>query len=99
MDFFIQLIIFSLIVFILLAIPKFFSKSKNKQLIIKRNLNLQEKIVLISGLTILVIGIISIYFYAERNERSILILNLGVIMIMLQQFVLGIIRRKKVKPD
>lgn len=47
-----------------------------------------EIIVRISGFIILIIGIISIYFNAERNEGGILVLILGAIMIVLQQFVL-----------
>ncbi|MFB7142418.1 hypothetical protein ACFCYN_22660 [Gottfriedia sp. NPDC056225] len=59
--------------------------------------NPQEIKVLISSLTILIIGIIIIYFYAERNERSFFILNLGAIMIIFQQLAIRVLRSKKVK--
>ncbi|WP_428912164.1 hypothetical protein [Niallia sp. Krafla_26] len=51
-------------------------------------------IVKIFCLIILIIGIISIYFFAESNERPILVLMLGAIIILIQQVMLRFIKKR-----
>ncbi|QKE76145.1 hypothetical protein HPK19_25445 (plasmid) [Arthrobacter citreus] len=100
MDFFIQLIISSILILFNLSIPKIFSSSKIKLINFKnKTINRKEIIVIITGLTILIIGIIGIYFFAERNERLTLILIFGTFMNLLQQFILRLINKKIMDPS
>lgn len=50
-------------------------------------------IVTISCLFILIVGIISIYFLANRTERPALVLMFGSFMILLQQVFLKVIKK------
>ncbi len=47
----------------------------------------------------MVIGIISINYFAERNERQAFVLIVGAIIILIQQILLWIIKRRNRKSD